>query len=62
TYPDCNILVYDRDGKLIYQSIGYAKPWDGTRNGAKVPQGTYYYMIDLKNGTPKISGWVLVTR
>jgi gliding motility-associated-like protein len=62
TYPDCTVMVYDRYGQQVYQSIGYPKPWDGTLNGSPLPQGTYYYIIDLKNNTPKLSGWVLVVR
>jgi len=62
TYPDCSLLVYNRYGQQVYQSTGYAKPWDGTYNGSPLPPGTYYYIIDLKNDTPKISGWVLIVR
>ena len=62
TYPESSLMVYTRNGQKVYQSIGYNKPWDGTYNGSKVPDGTYYYVIDLKNNTPKISGWVLIVR
>ena len=58
TYPESLTLVYDRYGQKVFQSTGYAKPWDGTTNGAPLPKGTYYYVIDLKNNTPKIAGWV----
>jgi len=46
----------------VYQSTGYALPWDGKHNGTTVPTGTYYYVIDLKDGQQKLSGWVLVVR
>lgn len=62
TYPSCLVSVFDRNGQKVYQSIGYPKPWDGTRNGAPLPTGTYYYIIDLKNNTPKLSGWVVIIR
>lgn len=62
TYPECAVLIYNRYGQQVFQSVGYAKPWDGTYNGSPVPVGTYYYIIDLKDGTPKIAGWVLVVR
>jgi len=62
TYPECVLFVYNRYGKQVYQSTGYAKPWDGTYAGSPLPAGTYYYVLDLKNGTPKISGWVLIIR
>jgi gliding motility-associated-like protein len=62
TYPESSIMVYDRYGQKVYQSTGYAKPWNGTFNGSPLPQSTYYYVIDLKNNTPKIAGWVFIVR
>jgi gliding motility-associated-like protein len=62
TYPGSSILIFNRYGQQVYQSTGYARPWDGTYNGSPLPQGTYYYIIDLKNNTPKLTGWVLIVR
>jgi gliding motility-associated-like protein len=62
TYPQGTITIYTRNGKQVFQSKGYGKPWDGKLNGALLPTGTYYYVIDLKNETPKLSGWVLLVR
>lgn len=62
TYPDGVISVFTRNGKQVFQSRGYSKPWDGKLNGTLLPTGTYYYVIDLKNNTPKLSGWVLLLR
>lgn len=62
TYPSCLVSVFDRNGQKVYQSTGYPKSWDGTRSGSPLPAGTYYYIIDLKNNMPKLSGWVLIVR
>jgi len=62
TYPDCVLAVFNRYGQQVYHSIGYNKPWNGKYNGEFLPAGTYYYVLDLKNNTPKISGWVLIVR
>lgn len=62
TYPTADVSVFDRNGQMIFHSIGYGKPWDGTINEKPVPIGTYYYIINLKNGTPLRSGSVLVIR
>jgi gliding motility-associated-like protein len=62
TYPDCVVSVYTRNGKQVFQSRGYGKPWDGNLNGSPLPAGTYYYVIDLKNDTPRLAGWVLLVR
>ncbi len=62
SYPGCTVDVYNRYGQLIYHSIGYSNPWDGTVNGKPVPVGTYYYIVDPKNGRSKMSGYVDVIR
>ena len=62
TYPDNLVTVYNRYGREVFQSTGYPKPWDGTYNNERLPVGTYYYIIDLKNNLPKVSGWVLIVR
>lgn len=62
-YPDAQFNVYDRYGQMVFQSVGYSKPWDGTYGGKKLPSGTYYYIIDLKaDNLPKQAGWVLIVR
>jgi len=62
SYPGCIVDIYNRYGQLIHHSVGYDKPWDGTVNGKQVPVGTYYYVIDPKNGRQKMSGYVDVIR
>ncbi|AYL98572.1 gliding motility-associated C-terminal domain-containing protein [Mucilaginibacter celer] len=61
TYPTSTTQVFNRYGTLVYKSTGYPKAWDGTINGQNIPGGTYYYVIDLKNGKV-MSGWVMVAR
>ncbi|WP_377116498.1 gliding motility-associated C-terminal domain-containing protein [Mucilaginibacter litoreus] len=62
TYPESVLAVYTRNGKQVFQSRGYSRPWDGKSSGQALPAGTYYYVIDLKNGTPKMSGWVMILK
>lgn len=62
TYPGCLLQVFDRYGQLVYKSVGYNQSWDGKCNGKVLPTGTYYYVLDLRNDTPKISGWVFIAR
>ncbi|WP_426671485.1 gliding motility-associated C-terminal domain-containing protein [Mucilaginibacter sp. McL0603] len=61
-YPQCMVSIYNRYGGLIYQSRGYPSAWDGIYNGSQLPTGTYYYIIDLKNGTKPLSGYVALIR
>ncbi len=62
SYPGSLLEVYSAAGQLIYRTQGYAKPWDGTNNGKPLPAGTYYYVIDPKNGKKKIAGYVTLIR
>ena len=62
TYPDCSLLVFNRYGKNVFKSTGYSKAWDGTYGGSPLPEGVYYYIIDLKNNTTKLTGWVVIVR
>lgn len=62
TYPESNTQVFDRYGHKVFESTGYGTPWDGRLNGELLSEGTYYYVIDLKNGTPKVAGWVFIAR
>lgn len=62
TYPESITQVFDRYGRQVFQSMGYARPWDGADNGKPLESGTYYYIIDLKDGQPKLSGWVLIVK
>jgi gliding motility-associated-like protein len=61
-YPGCTVEIFDRYGKLVFRSIGYNKPWDGTRNGTPVPVGVYYYIIAPENGVERLNGSVTVLR
>ena len=62
SYPGCTVEIYNRYGQLIYHSVGYSKPWDGTINGKHAPIGTYYYIVDPKNGRKKVAGYVDIIR
>ncbi|RFM28770.1 T9SS type B sorting domain-containing protein [Deminuibacter soli] len=62
TYPEAVLTVFNRYGQAVYNSKGYNKPWNGTYNGQPLPVGTYYYVIDLKNKTQKLTGWVMILK
>ena len=61
-YAGCVVEIYNRYGQLVFRSIGYNKPWDGTYNGKEAPAGTYYYIVDPKNGRSRMAGFVDIVR
>ncbi len=48
-YPECEVTIFNRWGSVVFKSIGYENPWDGTHKGEKLPMGTYFYNINLKD-------------
>jgi gliding motility-associated-like protein len=63
-YPRAEIKVYSRWGKLIYHSKNpSAEPWKGRYyNGKLVPTDSYYYILDLHDGSSIRSGVISVIR
>ncbi len=64
-YERARVLIYDRWGQLVFRSIGYPQPWDGTRDGTPVPEGTYYYSIELNDPQVQleaITGYISLVR
>ena len=62
TYPKSTVEVFDRNGQRVFYSYNYDKEWDGTYNGSPVPIGTYYYIIQPKNGRAMITGSITIIR
>ena len=62
SYPGATVKVFDRYGRLVYNSVGYNSPWNGNFNGAQLPTGVYYYVIDPKNGRKVMQGSVTLIR
>ncbi len=55
------LQVFSRWGDLIYQDDNYLNNWQGTHNGQPVPDATYFYIMELSDGT-KYQGFVEVRR
>ena len=62
SYPGNTVNIFDRYGRKVFTANGYGVPWDGTYNGAPLPTGVYYYIIDPKNGRKPIAGNVTIIR
>lgn len=45
-YPDNNLKIYNRYGKVIYSATNYDNSWNGTYLGNTVPTGTYFYILN----------------
>ena len=59
---DCLVEVYNRWGQRVFSSTGYEQEWDGTYNNELLPAGTYYYVVDFKNGKPASKGAITIMK
>ncbi len=56
------LQIYNRYGVEVNDFRNYSDQWSGNnRKGESLPDGTYFYVAEIKNGTSK-SGWVFITR
>ncbi|WP_139377391.1 PKD domain-containing protein [Daejeonella lutea] len=61
-YPGATVDIFNRYGDRLFKIENYLKPWDGTFNSSELPVGTYYYIINPKNGRKVVSGSVSIIR
>jgi gliding motility-associated-like protein len=60
-FDNSEISIYNRWGAKVFESLGYSQPWDGTRkNGTKVAEGVYFYVIAFNNGVENTKGSISV--
>ncbi|MBD1395609.1 gliding motility-associated C-terminal domain-containing protein [Pontibacter sp. JH31] len=61
-YPNCKVQVFNQWGNLVFSSLGYKLPWDGSQNGKELPLATYYYVIQLDQHEKPLSGSVTIVK
>lgn len=62
TYPNTTVQIFNRLGERVFFSNNYNQPFDGRHNGKALPVGTYYYIIEPKNGRPRLTGSLTIIR
>lgn len=48
-YTVNKFLIYNRWGRVIFETKDATKGWDGTQNGIPASMGTYVYFLELQN-------------
>ena len=63
-YPNIEIEIFDRWGKLVWKSTrGYPFEWEGRNTqGKDMPMDSYFYVINLNDGSDKITGTITIMR
>jgi gliding motility-associated-like protein len=67
-YPNNELIIFNRWGNEVYNAAPYSNTsaWDGSTEsdgivvGGKVPEGTYFYVLDKGDDSAKISGFIVI--
>lgn len=68
SFPTNEFVIYNRWGNKVFEATPYQNTWDGTAmfgltvGGETVPVGTYFYLLDLKDGSPIIKGTIYLNK
>lgn len=62
TFPDNEVQVFDRAGRIVFHKKNYSNDWEGTYNGSPLPEGSYIYVIKLGTGIKEAKGVLTIIR
>ncbi len=64
TFGNTSIEIFNRYGNRVFEDRNMTDDnvWDGTWENKEVPDGTYYYLLDLGDGTEIRKGWIQLIR
>ncbi|MEM8908139.1 MAG: gliding motility-associated C-terminal domain-containing protein, partial [Bacteroidota bacterium] len=62
-FPNNELRVYNRWGDRVHLAQPYRNDWEATFNGAPLPAGTYFYILQLDpNSAESLQGYFTVIR
>ncbi|MDX9748715.1 MAG: gliding motility-associated C-terminal domain-containing protein [Paludibacter sp.] len=67
-YPANTFVIYNRWGNKVFEASPYQNTWDGRSmfglrvGGDELPVGTYFYVLDLKDGSAIYKGTIYLNR
>jgi gliding motility-associated-like protein len=67
-YSNNSFIVFNRWGNKVFDAKPYTNTWDGKTTmglrvgGDELPVGTYFYILDLGDGSPVIKGYIYLNR
>lgn len=63
-YPSNKLMIYNRDGRLVYEKSNYKNEFNGISNKINsqkervLPKGVYFYVLDVKKHNLKFQGYI----
>ena len=70
-FPTNLVKIFNRAGTLVYEAEGYDNTstfFDGKSNkgispmGVNLPDGTYFYIVDKRDGSKPIAGYLEIVK
>ncbi len=67
-FPNNNFTIFNRWGDKVFQATPYQNTWDGSCSkglrigGDALPTGTYFYVLDLGDGSKFFKGTIYLNR
>ena len=59
-YPDAEVFVYNRWGRLVFHTRNATDEWDGRSDGKLLPNDSYHYVIHLNDGSEPRTGVISI--
>ncbi|WP_178372198.1 T9SS type B sorting domain-containing protein [Chitinophaga jiangningensis] len=57
-YPDNEVKIFDRSGRMVYRQLHYANTWTGD----SLAEGTYYYVLTFGPRGKVVKGYITILR
>jgi len=62
-FQNNRVEIFNRWGNIVYTASPYLNDWDGKNtSGEELPDGTYYYILDIGNGSEPRTGFIIIHR
>jgi len=60
--PKSQLKVFNRWGDLVYETASYRNDWGGTYKGNPLPNGTYFYLLQMDTKGDAMQGYFTIVR
>ena len=67
-YPSNNLVIFNREGLIVYQKTDYQNEFDGKGNkniiqkDQYLPEGVYFYILEIKAHNLKYQGYIYLAK
>ncbi|PCJ91971.1 MAG: hypothetical protein COA50_16115, partial [Flavobacteriaceae bacterium] len=62
-FPNITLEIFDRYGNSVFEGQQYDNTWDGTGKNGDLPNGTYFYILNLGQDNLDVKkGWIQIIR